>query len=394
MQAVVLVGGRGTRLGELTESTPKPLLPVGGRPFIDWLLHNLDRYALDSILLLAGYRSSDFERHIAGLRLNARIDLLVEDQPLGTGGALVAARDRLDRDFLLLNGDTLFDFNYLDLASRVPAECLGAVALRNVPDASRYGTVAVRGGRIGEFVEKGRSGPGLVNGGVYYFRQALLDGAAVPSSLEAGILPHLAPSALAGFIYDGFFIDIGVPADYQAALKAVPAHFHRPAVFLDRDGTLNADRGYVHTPSEFEWLAGAIETIRELNDLGYLVLVVTNQAGIARGYYSEADVEALHRWMNCELKPYGAHIDGFYYCPHHPTSGQPPYLTACDCRKPAPGLVLRAAREWDVDLARSLAFGNSPNDEEAFRAAGIPSLPASLADLRSLARRLSSGSRG
>ena len=148
----------------------------------------------------------------------------------------------------------------------------------------------------------------------------------------------------------------------------------RPAVFFDRDGVLNQDRGYVHRREEFEWLEGAKAAVKELNDRGYLVFVVTNQAGVAYGYYDEDAVESLHRWMAEDLAADGAHIDGFYYCPHHPAGKHPAYAIVCECRKPKPGLLLAAMRDWNIDSGRSLLIGDKESDTKAAEAAGVRAL--------------------
>ena len=143
------------------------------------------------------------------------------------------------------------------------------------------------------------------------------------------------------------------------------------AAFLDRDGVINHDVGYIHKPADFAWIDGARAAIRRLNDLGALVFVVTNQAGIARGMYGEADVVALHQWVNMELAADGARVDSFYFCPHHPTAGNGPYSVTCTCRKPAPGMLMRAAAEWPVDLGASFLIGDRDTDLAAAEAAGV-----------------------
>lgn len=145
----------------------------------------------------------------------------------------------------------------------------------------------------------------------------------------------------------------------------------RPAVFFDRDGVINVDKGYVFRKEDFEWMPGVIDKIKDYNDKGFYVFIVTNQSGVARGYYGEEDVRALHRWMNEELAGYGAHIDAFYYCPHHPDYGDTDYRMKCSCRKPQPGLILRAFSQWDVDKGNSFLIGDKESDIEAARAAGI-----------------------
>jgi len=143
------------------------------------------------------------------------------------------------------------------------------------------------------------------------------------------------------------------------------------AIFFDRDGTLNVDVHYLHDPEQFVWVDGAIDAIRWANTHGYLVIVVTNQSGIARGYYDEAAVQRLHDWMNAELAKYGAHIDAFYYCPHHTEGIVPAYTKVCACRKPAPGMLLRAIAEYDIDPAVSLLIGDGEHDVVAAANAGV-----------------------
>ena len=143
------------------------------------------------------------------------------------------------------------------------------------------------------------------------------------------------------------------------------------AIFFDRDGTLNVDVHYLHDPRDFVWVEGAITAIRWANEHGYLVIVITNQSGIARGYYDEAAVHHLHDWMNRELAKHGAHIDAFYYCPHHIEGKLPAYTKSCDCRKPAPGMILRAIAEHDIDPAASWMFGDAESDVAAAENAGV-----------------------
>jgi D-glycero-D-manno-heptose 1,7-bisphosphate phosphatase len=148
----------------------------------------------------------------------------------------------------------------------------------------------------------------------------------------------------------------------------------RPAAFLDRDGILNEDSGYVSRREEFRWCKGAVKAVKALNELGYLVFVITNQAGVAYGLYEEQAVLDLHDWMNAELATCGAHIDGFYYCPHHPQGVRPSYAFTCECRKPNPGMLLKAMHEWNVDRDRSFLIGDKETDIRAAGAAGISSL--------------------
>jgi D-glycero-D-manno-heptose 1,7-bisphosphate phosphatase len=155
--------------------------------------------------------------------------------------------------------------------------------------------------------------------------------------------------------------------------KVVQSEFlpRRPAVFLDRDGVLNHDRDYVYTPEKFEWISGAQTAIKRLNEAGYYVIVVTNQSGVARGYFDEAAVHRLHAWMNDELAKIGAHIDAFYHCPYHPDGTIELYRRHSEDRKPGPGMLLCAKRDWPIDWERSFLIGDKNTDMQAAAAAGV-----------------------
>ncbi|HKU65836.1 MAG TPA: HAD-IIIA family hydrolase [Rhizomicrobium sp.] len=371
-QAVFLVGGLGTRLKERTRATPKPLLDVGGRPFLEYLLDEATRQSFTEILLLAGHFGDQVRTLYDGRKWRgAQIRVLCENEPLGTGGALRFALPHLKPHFLLANGDSFFDINLRALSADLP-EGGAAMALRNVV-GDRYGRVKLEGNRVLSFHASQENIKGPINGGIYAISRAIVE--TIPDgkfSLESDIFPSLATrGGIRGRTFDSYFIDIGVPQDLERAQTDLPRHVRRPAVFFDRDGVLNRDTGYLHRPEEFEWLEGAKSAIRLCNDAGYFVFVVTNQAGVARGYYDESDVENLHVWMRKELALEGAHIDAFEYCPHHLDGVRPEYRRACPRRKPEPGMILDLLADWPVDKGASFLIGNTQSDLDAAAAAGI-----------------------
>ena len=400
-QGVFLIGGLGTRLGRLTRQTPKPCIPVCGQPFLNYLIENAVRFGLSDIILLAGYRSDVVRGHFGPesrfatklAQTGARIRIVEEPDPAGTAGALIHAQELLEDVFLLANGDTLFDFNWLDLLTiNTGHGDLARLALRAVPDAGRYGRVTVDGDRIVRFGEPqpDRRAVQLINGGVYLLRRQILEAIDhLPMSIEADIFPKLAsPGQLYGRAYDGFFIDIGVPDDLERANQTLDKALSRPAAFLDRDGVLNEDTGYVHRRDDFTWIAGAREAVKHLNDSGYLVFVVTNQAGVAHGYYEESAVNALHAWMTADLRGIGAHIDSYRYCPHHPDGRVEAYRKVCSHRKPNQGMITDCIARWRVDVSRSFLIGDKTTDIDAAKAAGIPGHLYSGGDLLSLVKTI------
>jgi D-glycero-D-manno-heptose 1,7-bisphosphate phosphatase len=382
MQALVLIGGLGTRLGDLVKDRPKPLLPVAGKPFLEYLLLELRRHGIIDIVLLAGYRADAVEQQYgvasgAGDRLGINITVLVEKQPLGTAGALKLAKQHLRQRFFLLNGDSLFDFNLLDLPlPSVPSERAPVtMSLRRVADARRYGIVETHGGRVTAFREKSADHQsGLINAGVYWMDKSIVERVdRLPCSLERDILPRLVfERQIVAKTYDGYFVDIGIPADLARADRELAAVLTRPAVFFDRDDTLIYDpAGYTHKPADLRWVEGVPAMIKRLNDAGMLVFVVTNQAGVAKGHFAEPAIRRFHDHMARELAAVGAHIDDWRYCPHHEAATVDEYRMVCAWRKPSPGMLLDLLSKWSVDRAASIVFGNSDSDVIAGKSAGI-----------------------
>ena len=379
-QCAVLVGGLGTRLGALTAATPKPMLPCGDRPFLAWLLREFVRFGVDEFVLLTGHLSAEVETRVQTLAalLPRETRIVASEEPMraGTGGAVFHARALLDERFLLCNGDSLFDCNLARLladASMDDGAVTGRMLLRRVDDASRYGVVAMDGDQVREFSARPAKGTGgVINAGIYLFDRRLVDELAPSCSLEADILPRLAErGALRGTLGEGYFLDIGVPEDFARAQQEIPATLRRRALFLDRDGVVNIDHGYVGTRDRFEWMPGAREAIRAATDAGWHVFVVTNQSGVARGHYDEEAVASLHAWMTDEVRRAGGTIDDIRYCPFHEEAVVPAYRRASDWRKPAPGMLLDLMRAWQVDPAGCVFIGDQGTDMAAARAAGV-----------------------
>lgn len=376
-QAFVLCGGLGSRLGPLTADTPKPLLEVAGQPFLEYLVGELGRHGFRNVVLLAAFKSAQIEEFArtssAARRFGMEISVSVEPGRAGTGGALAHAADMMHDEFLMLNGDSWLDFNLLSIPAMRNVDVV--LTLRELPDASRSGVVELNNdGRISSFLERPEhAGPGLVNAGVYRMRRSIKDHLPKEGSLEGQVLPFLAKRGrLGGIVRSGYFIDIGVPETLEAAKEELKDHFYRPAVFFDRDGVINKDLGYVGSVDRFNWMPGAIEAIRLLNDRGYYVFVVTNQAGVARGFYSETDVIMLHSWMNRYLAQYGAHVDAFRYCPFHEDGTVSRYRAKHPWRKPAPGMILDLIQNWPIREQGSFLVGDKDLDLAAASAAELP----------------------
>ncbi len=341
----------------LAADAPRILTPVGGRPFIDHLVWNVRRHGVRRVVFVVGRAGEQVEAHVGdGAALGIEPGYVRGPEAMGTVAAAQLALPEIAAGrFLLLDGEKLFDLNYLDLA--LLADETGADVARALHSAD--------------------------DGGAYVVRLAAL------ASLPDGGGPLVPPAARGSVVdrsYEGFFLDIGVPECLEESHAAIPVWRRKPAVFFDRDGVINEDVGFAHTPEEFRFLPGAPEAVKLVNDAGLLAFVVTNQTGIGRGYYTEDDFAAFTAWVAERLAEKGAHVDATYFCPHHPTEALGPYLRTCECRKPAPGMLLRAMAEWEVDVEASVFIGDRPSDAEAARRAGVASVTYVGGDLRDLVR--------
>lgn len=384
-QCAVLVGGLGSRLGALTATTPKPILPCGDRPFLAWLLREFVRFGVSDFLLLTGHLSEEIEKTAAAMRAslpgNVTISLSEEPFRAGTGGAVFHARERLDERFLLCNGDSLLDGNLANLLADAAVDgddVVGRMVLRRLDDASRFGVAELEGDRVTAFLERPALGsptpglPGVINGGVYLFNRRLLDVLEPSCSLEATVMPGLAArGVLRGTVGGGYFRDIGIPDDFARAQTEIPALLHRRALFLDRDGVINIDHGHVGSRDRFDWVDGALDTIRHATRAGLHVFIVTNQSGVARGYYDEAAVRDLLGWVADQARLHGGTVDDVRYCPFHPDGTVAAYRRPSDWRKPAPGMLLDLIRAWELTPGRCMLIGDQPTDLQAAAAAGV-----------------------
>jgi len=359
-QAVFLVGGRGERLGALTDDTPKPMLLVGGKPFLTYLIEKAVALGLEDIVLLAGYKGGQIAAHYAKNPVpGGRIRVVVEPNKLGTGGALWEARDVLKPRFLLANGDTLFDFNWLDLAPPATSDVQGVLALRPIEAAGRYSTVKVAGGRITAFGEPDFSADKhLINGGVYVLdREIALNQTGEQVSLEEELFPRIAAQGkLAGIIANDYFIDIGVPDDLERAQQEIPARCKRKAIFLDKNLLLSVSReGHAQIP-EVTWTKGSRKTIRLCNSSGYLVFVL-DQPGDPNDHISTSCGVNLEEPINKLLSASSAHINRLGAYPSQPSHEK----------------ILSHLIDWDIAARDCLLISAHEGQLEAAQAAQVPS---------------------
>lgn len=402
MKVVLMAGGRGTRISELFPDVPKPLIPIQNMPVLEREIISLREQGFTEIILTVGYMADKIKDYFGdGSRLGVKINYFVEDKPLGNAGALFFLD--LKEDFLLLNADAVFDVDFNRMVKYHRRK--GAlVTLFTHPNSHPYDSgliIADKSGEVKQWLTKEESRPkyykNRVNAGLHVISPKTLemsgidkssigkekDGKIVKVDLDRQILKPLCSTGKM-FCYDSpeYVKDMGTPDRYysvcedfkKGVVSAKNLSNKQKAIFLDRDGTINKYVGFLRNIDEFELLPGVSEAIRMINTSGYLAIVVTNQPVIARGEVTFEELDNIHCKMETLLGKEGVYIDGLYFCPHHPHKGYegeiPELKIDCDCRKPKPGMLLKAAEELNIDLNASYMIGDSDSDVQAGEAAG------------------------
>lgn len=392
MKTVIMAGGRGTRISEFFPDIPKPLIPICGKPVLEHEIECLREQGFSEIILTVSYMAEKIMDYFGnGSKLGAHIEYFIEDEPLGNAGALFKLRDKLTEDFLLLNADSVFNIDF----SRFVAfhkEKGGLATLLTHPNDHPYDSgliIADEAKAVQKWITKEDVRPqyykNRVNAGLHILSSKLLEkDINLPKvDLDRNILKPLAGTGKL-FCYDSpeYVKDMGTPErfksvsfDFQSGkVFARNLKNKQKAIFLDRDGTINKYVGFLRNIDDFELLPTASEAVKLINESGFLAVVVTNQPVIARGEVTFSELYEIHDKMETLLGNDGAYLDGIYFCPHHPDVGYKGEVKElkikCECRKPKPGMILQAAKDFNIDLTRSWMVGDGNTDKCAGEAAG------------------------
>ena len=365
-EAIILAGGFGTRLSHVVSDVPKPMAPVYGKPFLTYLLDRLIDAGIRRVILATGYKHECIESYFGPSYRGTEIVYSQETTPLFTGGAIRKAAEQIQsEDFVVLNGDTLFDIDFAKLYDfHTKHHAKLSIALRQVADTSRYGSVTCTNDHIVSFSEKAESvGAGDINGGIYMINRSWLLNQDLPSkfSFEKELMqPMAGDPSFYGLSFNTYFIDIGVPEDYYRAQEEFKSIFPQDEfLFLDRDGILNKHLlgDYVRNWSMWEWLPGVLDAMPLLAKRFRRIFIVTNQQGVGKGLMTQADLDDVHRHMLSDIEAAGGRIDRVYVCTDLESTHSPN-------RKPEIGMALQAQRDFpEVDFHRSVMVGDSKSDE-------------------------------
>lgn len=396
MQAVIMAGGKGTRLASLTKNEiPKPMAPVAGKSILEWQIEQLKANGIEDIILAIGHLGEKIRDYFGdGEKLGVHIRYFHEAEPLGSAGCLYSVRDMLDDDpFFLVFGDVLFDIN-LARMERFHRGKSAEATLFVHPNAHPFDSdlvVTDADSRVTAFDSKHNDRSGYwydnsVNAGLYLLERSFCDriSAPVKTDLEKDLLIPMAAREEAIYAYHSpeYVKDVGTPERIASAEKELMSGFaaarnlknKQKAIFLDRDGTLNLYKGLVWKEEDFELFPFAAEAIGKINRSGYLAIVITNQPVVARGLCDIKDVENIHKKLKTLLGRAGVFLDDIRFCPHHPDKGfpeeNPAYKIPCHCRKPDIGMIEECAEKYNIDLSQSWFVGDTTMDIRTGKNAG------------------------
>lgn len=364
MQAIILAGGFGTRLRTVVNDRPKPMALINNKPFLEYLMDKLSEEGFTRVVFAVGYMHEMIEDHFKDKYKNIEVMYSLEEEPLGTGGCIKKAMEYLTDEYVyVLNGDTFFD---VDLPKMKTTNDI-MIACKYMENFSRYGKVSISDDeRIIAFNEKMPNQTGYINGGIYLMKLNIFDKFNLDEkfSLETDFFnPYINTLKIDAYKSNDYFMDIGIPEDYYQFCKDKAIK----ALFLDRDGVINNDFGHVYKKDDFKFLPYIFDLCKKYQNDGYKIIVISNQAGIAKGLYTENDLVIIDKYMKDEFKKNGVDILDSFYCPHRDEDN-------CSCRKPKPGLIIKAAQKYGIDLEQSVLIGDKMSDLEAGYNAGIKEL--------------------
>ena len=358
---VILAGGIGSRIKKHLDGKPKPMLKFNNKYFLSYIINNLSKYNFNKIIILTRYKSNIIHKKFHKKNFNfINVECINEKKKMGTGGALHLIKKKVN-DFVLVNGDSIFDINIVNFTKKIKKNCLGVLALKKNLDqkSSKLNKLNLKNNYIYQS-KKGK----YMNGGVYFFKKKFLD--YIPNkecSLESDILPELInKKKINGAIFNDFFIDIGSKTFLKKAPKLLLEKFSKKAVFLDRDGVINHDYKYVHSIKKFKFRKGVIKGLSLLSKKNYFIFIVTNQAGIGKKIFSIGAFKKLHIELKKKFTKNNIFINEVEYSPFHKDAKILKYKKISNFRKPGNLMIKLLFKNWDIQKKKSFMIGDKKSD--------------------------------
>ena len=396
MQAVIMAGGKGTRLAALTkDEIPKPMVPVAGKPLLLWQVERLKENGITDLIMVIGHLGEKIQEYFGdGSKFGVQIEYFLEEVPLGTAGSFYYLKDMLKEDtFLMMSGDLLFDIDFERMV-RFHKEKGSVATLFLHPNGHPYDSdllVLDSEERAIRFDSKHNTRDywydNCVNAGIFVFDKQICDRVPEPvkRNLENDIIKGMIDDGIPVYGYRSpeYVKDVGTVDRIAQGLADIESGFiearclknKQKCIFLDRDGTINKKNGFIADEDGFELEDCALEAIKKINKSGYLAVVITNQPSVARGLCEIEDIERIHRKLSTLLGREGVYVDDIRFCPHHPDKGfpeeNPIYKIVCDCRKPKTGMIDAAAEKFNIDLSQSWMIGDTTMDIQTGVNAGM-----------------------
>ena len=366
IDAIILCGGYGTRIQKYTKNKiPKSLIRIKKKFFLDYLLKKISIYPFNKIIIVAGFKGKKIFKEYNKKKINLiDIECVVEKKPNGTGAALNSIKKKIVNDFVLFNGDTFANCPIEKFFKKsLNKNFIGKIILTKNKSKSLTKNLLNLYINKDKEIYFSKKSP-LINSGTIFLKKNIKKFLTKNiSSFENDILKKLIiKKKIAGEIDNGFFVDIGTEKNLNYAKKMLPKIFYRPALFLDRDGVINKDFGYVHTKKKLSYNKKIFQIINNFQKKDYFIFIVTNQAGIAKGFYSLKQFIEFQKYIKKDLFKKNIYINDIEFCPHHPEAPIKKYKINCNCRKPKNGMIKNLKKKWHIDLNKSLFIGDNKTD--------------------------------
>jgi D-glycero-D-manno-heptose 1,7-bisphosphate phosphatase len=391
-KAVIMAGGKGTRVSSVASNIPKPMIPINGKPVLEYQIECLKKNGLNDIIIVTGHLGHIIKDYFSdGAKFNCDISYYDEETPLGSAGALYKIENILSDDFLLINGDIIFDVDFSRFIEfHKTHDALASLAVH--PNSHPFDSALLETDsedRVTAWLNKEdprKYYKNQVNAGLHILSKRIIQNTHCTKEkidLDRDIFkPNIASGCIYAYHTPEYIKDMGTPERYYQVEKDIISGIvqqknlanKQKAVFIDRDGTITSLNGFVTNVGQLELNERAADAIKIINESGFLAIVITNQPVIARGECTIEELEEIHKKMETDLGTLGAYVDDIFYCPHHPDKGfageRPEYKIDCECRKPKPGMILAAAKKYNIDTSQSYMIGDDKRDALAGIAAG------------------------